>query len=230
MRTLVFLLILANLLFFAWTQGYFGTPSNPDTLRVSQQLLADRVRIAARSEAEADVFKPVKPVKPVTMSEKKAPDVCLLLAELSIADSERVEGRLAEALPAFRAQRMVVEGRSTYWVFIPPLSNKQDADNKVAELKRLGFSDTFVVHESGPNNRAISLGLFSSAETATAQLTALRGKGVKVARIAERTSKGTSVSLELTGPDTQVDALRQVITEVLPSGKPVTCKPPLPAT
>ena len=230
MRTLVFLLILANLLFFAWTQGYFGTPSNPDTLRVSQQLLADRVRIAARSEAEADVFKPVKPVKPVTMSEKKAPDVCLLLAELSIADSERVEGRLAEALPAFRAQRMVVEGRSTYWVFIPPLANKQDADNKVAELKRLGLSDPFVVHESGPNNRAISLGLFSSAETATTQLAALRGKGVKTARVAERNVKGASVSLELTGPEAQVDALRQVITEALPQGKPVACKTPSPAT
>lgn len=230
MRSLVFLLILANLLFVSWTHGYFGAPANPDALRDSQQLLADRVRIVARSEAEADALKPDQPVK---MSEKqapKAPDVCLLLADLSIVDIENVEGRLAETLPEFRAQRMAVDGRTSYWVFIPPLANKQDADNKVLELKRLGLPDPFVVNENGPNNRAISIGLFSTEETATTQLATLRGKGIKAARIAERFGKSPSVSLELTGPETQVDALRQVITEVLPQGKPVACKPPSPAT
>jgi len=227
MRTLVFLLILANLLFFSWTQGYFGSPSNPDALRVSQQLLADRVRIVARSEADGDTFKPVKPVKLV---EKKAPDVCLLLADLSIAETERLEGRLAEALPAFRAQRMADDGRTNYWIFIPPLPSKQDADNKVLELKRLGLPDLFVVQENGPNNRAISLGLFSTQEKASAQLAALRGKGVKTARIVERNGKSASASLELTGPEVRADALRQVIAEVLPNGKPVACKLPSPAT
>ena len=41
MRALVFLLILANLLFFAWTQGYLGNTANPDALRLQQQLLAE---------------------------------------------------------------------------------------------------------------------------------------------------------------------------------------------
>lgn len=50
MRPLVFLLILANLFFFAWTEGYFSTSVEPDTLRIEQQLLADRINIVARDE------------------------------------------------------------------------------------------------------------------------------------------------------------------------------------
>lgn len=47
MRALVFLLILANLLFFAYAQGYLGTPVSPDALRLQQQINPDRLRILA---------------------------------------------------------------------------------------------------------------------------------------------------------------------------------------
>ena len=50
MRALVFLLILANLLFLAWTQGYFGAAANPDAFRLQQQLLAERITVVARDE------------------------------------------------------------------------------------------------------------------------------------------------------------------------------------
>ena len=45
MRIAVFLLVLANLLFFVWTRGYLGTPANPDARRAEQQLLADQVLV-----------------------------------------------------------------------------------------------------------------------------------------------------------------------------------------
>lgn len=227
MRTLVFLLILANLLFLAWTQGYFGAPANPDAQRATQQLLAERVRIVARNDAEAEALKAGKPARIV---DRKAADVCLLLAELSIIETERLEARLAEKLPSFRAQRLAVEGRTSFWVFIPPLASRQDAENKAAELKRLGVADFFVIQENGPNNRAISLGLFASHDAAETHLAALRAQGVKSARIVERNSRGASASLELSGPETQVEALRQFVAELLPEGKPVPCRAPSPGT
>jgi len=220
MRTFVFLLILVNLLFLAWTQGYLGSSSNPDSLRVQQQLLADQIRIVARDEPPAETVKTELTAKAV---ENKAVQACILLSDLPIAEIVRFESLLAEKWPAFKAERTKVTGSASYWVNIPPLASKQEADNKVAELKKLGIPEFYVVQENGPNNRAISLGLFSSREAATVRLEMLRTKGVRSARIAERNVKPLSASLEIHGPDAQAEALRQALAEALPESKPGAC-------
>lgn len=48
MRVLVFLLVLANLLFLAYTQGYFGASQNPDAQRWGQQVQPDKLTVASR--------------------------------------------------------------------------------------------------------------------------------------------------------------------------------------
>jgi len=220
MRAFVFLLILANLFFLAWTHGYLGSSSNPDSLRVQQQLLADQIRIVARDEAPAEMIKTDSVAKAV---ENKTVQTCILLSDLPIVEIVRLESLLAEKWPAFKAERTKIAGSASYWVFIPPLASKQETDNKAAELKRLGIPEFFVVQESGPNNRAISLGLFSSREAATAHLEILRAKGVKSARVAERNLKPLSDSLEINGPVAQTEALRQALAEALPGSKPGAC-------
>jgi hypothetical protein len=221
MRAFVFLLILSNLLFLAWTQGYFGSPTNPDAFRVQQQLLADQVKVVAIDELPAETAGAEKAAKG---AEKKATG-CILLSDLPVPEAARFESLLAEKFPAFKAVRTTIAGSVSYWVSIPPLASKKDVDNKVAELKKFGVTDMYVVQESGPNNRAISLGLFSSKEAAAAHLEMLRSKGVKSARVVERNVKPESASLEIRGPDEQADSLRQTIAESLPGSKPAVCKP-----
>jgi len=222
MRALVFLLILVNLIFLAWTQGYLGSSSNPDSLRVEQQLLADRIRIVARDEPPAERIKTEITAKAI---ENKTIQACILLSNLPIAEIVRFESLLTEKWSAFKSERTKVTSSASYWVNIPPLANKQEAENKVAELKKLGIPEFYVVQEDGPNNRAISLGLFSSREAATSHLEMLRTKGVKSARIAERNVKQVSASLEIHGPDAQADSLRQALAEALPESKPGACNP-----
>lgn len=221
MRAFVFLLILANLLFLAWTQGYLGSSSDPDALRVQQQLLADRMKVVARDEFPAEPVKAENAVKP---EEKRVTEICLSMNELPPAEALRVEGLLADKWAAFKAARTVVEASSSYWVFIPPAESKADVDKKVAELKKLNVPEFFVIQESGPNNRAISLGLFSSKDAANARLDVLRAKGVKTAKVLERNGKPTAVSLDITGPADQADALRQALVDLLPENAPVACK------
>ena len=48
MRILVFLLLLFNLLFLAWTRGLLGGEPPPDALRMQQQLQAERIKVVAR--------------------------------------------------------------------------------------------------------------------------------------------------------------------------------------
>ena len=223
MRALVFLLILANLLFLAWTQGYFGASADPDSFRLQQQLLAERIKVVARDEPPAEVVKAEKPLK---AEEKKVLDQCLLLADLPLADSDRVEAMLAEKWPVFKALRTTIEGSASYWVYIPALASKQEAESKVVELKKLRVPEFFIVQESGPHKWAISLGLFSSKDAATARLEALRNQGVKSARMGERKAKSVTAQLEINGPETEIDPLRKAIAELLPDSHLIACKKP----
>ena len=226
MRALVFLLILANLLFLAWTHGYLGASSDPDAFRLQQQLLADQITIVARDEAPAEA---VRADKPPPVKAEAVAEQCLLLADLPVADSERVEALLVDQLAVFKAQRTTIEGSASYWVYIPALASKQEADNKAAELKKLRVPEFFIVLDNGPYKWAISLGLFSTKEAAAARLDVLRGQGVKSARLGERNVKPATAQLEIRGPETQVDALRKALAEALPEGRLVACrKPPAP--
>lgn len=253
MRALVFFLIFANLLFWAWVQGYLGMSSNPDTLRVQQQLQADRVRIVSRDEppsnakAPAEAAKQVekaveKPVEkaaepepqPVAEPEAKADerpaDACLRLAEVVVDDAVRLEKSLAEQFSEFKVSRSAIkEASASYWVHIPPLANKKEADAKAAELKKLQVQEYFVIQENGPNNHAISLGLFSTRDAADNYLETLKGKKVKSARITERNAKPATVTLELSGPETRVDALRQAVADMSVGRSPGTCDAPAAA-
>lgn len=234
MRATVFLLILANLLFFAWAQGYFGPPSDPDALRVQQQLNAERIRIVARDQAPAET--PKASEKPANGGEAAAPAAekaagaeapaasCINVADLPPGEGDRLEALLAEGWPAFKAKRTTQEGGPGYWVFVPPLASRQEADSKAAELKRLRVPELYIVQENGPNNRAISLGLFSTREMANARLEALRSLGVKSARVGERGTRPATVSIEIAGPQTQSDALHQALGAALPDARLADCR------
>jgi hypothetical protein len=183
--------------------------------------LADQVKIVARDEPPPETTEAEKASK---AEEKKAEDVCLLLSGLPIAEIVRLESLLSEKLPDFKAVRTAIESAASYWVFIPPAATKRETDNKAAELKKLRIAEFFVVQEDGPNNRAISLGLFSGPEAADAYLGTLRSKGVKSARVAERNVKPVSASLEISGPEAHAGLLRQAVAEVFPGSKPAVCK------
>jgi hypothetical protein len=80
----------------------------------------------------------------------------------------------------------VVIDAGGYWVHIPPLKTKSDADRKVRELRDLGVTEFFVVQDAGQWRYAISLGIFRSEEAAQAFLARLKQRGVRSAIVARR--------------------------------------------
>ena len=221
MRAFVFLLILANLLFLAWTQGFLGSSSGPDALRLQQQLRTDNVVIVAR---DVPPELPVNNEKDGKAAEKGVVNLCTRLDELPLADATRFEAALAGKMPTFKVARTMTKGRASYLVYIPPQDSKQDADKKAGELKKLNIPDFFVVQDDGPNRFAISLGIFSSEAAANEQYAKLRKKGVRSAKVGERSAKPSAVSLDISGPEVQAEALRHLVAEVLPEKKPGVCK------
>lgn len=214
MRAFVFLLVAANLVFFAWVQGYLGERSSPDAVRLTQELAADRLRIVSRDQ----------PPPPVAPPQKKVVEKCVAWAALAEADLAPLEALLTERFAELRRVRHLVSEQGSWWVFIPPQANKAEADKKAAELKRLNVPEYFVVQEAGPNRLAISLGIFSSEAAAEERLEALKAKGVKSAKLAKRaSSRPDQVVLEVTGPESVVDSARESVVQALPETKSAAC-------
>ncbi|NTV69062.1 MAG: hypothetical protein HGA71_02840 [Azonexaceae bacterium] len=253
MKALVFLLVLANLLFYAFSAGYFGRPDNPDAGRVEAQILPERMRIVSRGEAPA-TSTPVKPEPVVTESKpaeepapaptssadkpavteqeakvekvdkiEKAP-VCLSWRPLPAADADRLSTLLAKRFVDYKVTRKQVASEGNgWWVFIPPLPGKADAERKSTELRELGVTEFFVVQDV-QNRFAISLGVFSSEKGGQDRLAELKAKGVRSAQVAPRPGKDSLVTVQARGPADEKAALLGAVGLALPKSEALICK------
>ena len=250
MRVFVLLLVLFNLLVWMWGQAYF-TSASPDALRIQKQLRPEALLIVSNdvppplspkpeAEKEAEPPAPPAPLAPEQNAlaqpvyapapsmprppEKKIANVCYQMKELPITEAAQIENIVADKFPSFKVARNAVNERPNYWVHMPASPSRQAAEAKAEELRDLGVTEFFILQETGPNNHAISLGLFSSKEGADSFLTSLRAKGVRSAKIIERNTRPSLVSLELRGPETEASALRKAISAKRAKSKFPSCK------
>jgi len=177
MRTFFFLLLLANVVFFAY--GRLGDVLFPgESQLLQQQINPQAIRVLPAAQlAKAAAVKREKTV------------ACLEWGAFVGGEAGRAEEALAPlavlAPGAKLAQRRVDE-TATWWVFMPPQGSRQAATIKTAELKRLGIEDYFIVQEDPKFRFAISLGVFRTQEAARNRLEQLRSKGVHTAQVGAR--------------------------------------------
>ena len=141
MKVLVFLLVLANLLFYAFSAGYFGRPENPDAGRLEQQVEPDKMRLVSHGEAPPANKKIVEPapvapveVAPVPEAEPVAAPapapvvekICLRWEHLPVAEANRLSARIDEKFAAFKQVKRAVaaEGQRAGGCIIPPLAGQ----------------------------------------------------------------------------------------------------------
>lgn len=177
MRIFFFLLILVNAAFAAYVQlgaGSSGVPQLPTELKPEKiKLLPTPPSVASGNHG----------------AKQSSPAACLEWGSFVGVDLQRAEAAIARLqLGASLSQRAVGE-IIAYWVHIPPLKTKRDAEKKVEELKKFGVTDYFLMQDNSKWNNAISMEIFRSEEAAIKYLAELRGKGVKSATIGERSLK-----------------------------------------
>lgn len=221
MRVLVFLLILFNLLFFSYTQGYLGAEDHPDALRSQLQVKPELLRVVSRGESPAETetkvvevvpapAEPPPPEEPVAEVQTESPG-CIVFSDLLPDSASRLSTEAREAGLKVTSQN---ETRG-WWVFIPPQLDKKAADKKAAELQRLGVTDFFVVtSEKGPKF-SISLGVFSTEDGAQKRLEQLKGQGVRSAQVGQRRAEGGKQTLRIEGQAETVETLRKNTSEKL---------------
>ena len=64
MKALVFVLVLANLLFYAFSTGLIGTADVDEGVRLAQQVQPERINIVARGEPPAPAVVPAAVTEP----------------------------------------------------------------------------------------------------------------------------------------------------------------------
>ena len=223
-------LLAVNLVLFALGRGYLGNFSTTEHEpgRLQNQLNADKLTLMTAADVARASTPPVPatvtpapvaastpaPATPAVAAAAPAPapkpaaplQACVEVGNFTAADARRFESAIAPL--GLEQSHHSVQGQeiSSYIVYIPPQSSKENADKKVAELKSLGVTNYFVINDNSPMHWAISLGVFKSEVAAQTLLAALTKQGVHSARVNPRYAPGKQVAYQLHELDSQAKA------------------------
>jgi len=225
MRLLFIVLVLLNVLALASARGWLGTPATRgEPERLSNQLNPDRIVLQAPEEpgrAAADApaapvpalpapAEPVAEVPPAVAdvpaaAEPVEPLACVAYAGLAEAQAEALVATAMSAQPEVRIDRSTTNTPTAWWVRIPPSGGREGAERRIEGLRALGVNEYFLVQEPGPNQYAVSLGLFKTEAKAQQHFNFLRNKGVRDAEVAPRSAAVHKI--EFRGPAAALAAL-----------------------
>ena len=153
MRTIVILLLLANVALFAYAR--LDRAGQSEAARLQNQVQPDRIALLTPQQVAA-----LGPAKVAALA-----DVCVEWGPFSDADRMRAQADLEPlALGRLVSQRQVaVDG--LYWVNLGAMPNRAAADRRAAELRAQSIADLSVV-DSGHGQFTVSLGLFRTEAAA----------------------------------------------------------------
>lgn len=170
MKALFFLLLSANVVFALYIQS---GPKPSRNTPLPAEIHPEKIRLLPITETAPALAAPA----------------CLEWGGFIGTDLQRAEAAIAKLQLDDNLDRHTVGEVAAYWVHIPPLKTKNDADKKIDQLKKLGVVNYFLIQDSGEWNNAISLDIFRSEEAARKFLAEMKGRGIRSAVIGERSLK-----------------------------------------
>jgi hypothetical protein len=170
MKALFFLLLSANVVFALYIQS---GPKPSRNTPLPAEIHPEKIRLLPITETAPALAAPA----------------CLEWGGFIGTDLQRAEAAIAKLQLDDSLDRHTVGEVAAYWVHIPSLKTKNDADKKIDQLKKLGVVNYFLIQDSGEWNNAISLDIFRSEEAARKFLAEMKGRGIRSAVIGERSLK-----------------------------------------
>jgi hypothetical protein len=192
LRALVLALALANVVFWAWTQGWLdpftSIPAHGDR---------EPERLARQVRPEAIVILP--PGGSASAPVAVAP-VCLEAGPFDAAGRAAAEAALAAAQPPFPAgtwSDVTTTTAGSWLVYMGRFANREALDRKLEELKRYRTLDFQEVSQPPELAPGLSLGQYGEREAADAALERLVARGIRTARVVESEPPVTSHRLRV---------------------------------
>jgi BirA family biotin operon repressor/biotin-[acetyl-CoA-carboxylase] ligase len=239
LRWLVLALLLANALFWAWSQGWLSPLFGPapgaqrEPWRLQQQLRPESVRVlppgaAPPAAASSGASGAGMPASAATAGAASAPGTTLACFEsppLTPATLDAAEQALATVLPARGWIRASREASPQHVVVLGPLA-REALQKKRDELTRLklGFEELRLPGDAGAG---LALGRYESPSAAQAALEGFGQRGVRTARVVALREAGSETRLRIeNATPAQAEALRALKTPALGAQGLVPCAAP----
>jgi hypothetical protein len=177
LRLLVVLLLAANGVFYAWTQGWLAGASGTrargerEPERAQQQVQPDAVKLLRPQAASAAI----------AAAEMANAAVCLDVGPFGADELEAAERQLAPLPPGSWA-RVAKQGPARWIVYMGRFADRETLARKVDEVKRrqLPFEEVRGAPSLEPG---LSLGSYDNRAAADAALASLVERGVSTARV-----------------------------------------------
>ena len=150
---------------------------------------------------------------------------CVEIGNFDIADARRFESQLQPLNLGPRLSQRSIRESDRFIVYIPALPDRESAERKAGELRRLGVEDFYLFSDNSDLRRSISLGVFKSEEAANQHLANLVRKGVRSARVLARGAASGRVAFQLRGLDQKAQAELGRIGAAFPKQASRACMP-----
>ncbi len=177
MRLMFLILLLANLIGFAYIR-YAESRAGADAQIALLQISPEKMRLLKPRGEDKVTAVPTSPPPPPALA-------CLEWGSFAATDAPRAAAALARLDLADKPSQREVSDAG-WWVYLPPLKTKAEADKKASEVKALGIGDSYVVQENNQWRFALALGTFRTEEAANNHLAQLRQKGLHAAAVGPR--------------------------------------------
>jgi hypothetical protein len=179
MRLLFFILLLVNVMAFAYyTYREQGISQNKPAL---PEMNAERIRFVNAAQVGGK------------LSNSSDKLTCWVWSGFKPENRDAARAALDELA---LGDKLTQPSKEEFWVYIPPLKNKQEAEKKLVELKALKITDASLVDEPGKWRFAISLAIDPTEDAATVHLNQLKEKGVKSAKVLKREAVGDAFVIQ----------------------------------
>ena len=199
-------LLLANLALFAVQRGQ---PAGHEPARMNNQLYPERIRLLPASAASVPAPAPV-PVAPEPAAPAAAAVpaqlACIELLSFTPAEAARFETRIDALGLTSPLARRELPTPSSYMVMLQPQGSREAADQKTAELRGMGITDSFIIQDNSARRFGIALGTFRNQEAAQAHLDTMVRRGARTARIAEVGTGAARLAIQLRALDAAAEA------------------------
>lgn len=182
MKWLFSALLLANIGLFMWASWYkdlgvepVRKPRPPVNAEKMLPLTTSGLKLTPRP-AGGDRLELLTPAEREALGSEK---FCYTIGPFETREHANKAGAFLDEMQLEYGTRTAEDkSESSYWVFIPPLATRQEAQVKVKELSKHGFKEHFITQEAGRDN-AISLGVFAQRENAASLMGELKSKGIE---------------------------------------------------
>lgn len=184
MRVVFLALLMLNLGLAAF---FLLQPDQPRSSPHARDFNHEGIRLLRPEEVEA--------LRPPVRVAAAAP-VCLRWLEVAADGSEQAERALQQIDPVPEYTQLPAAQNIKFWVILGPERTATAAQTRARELAKKDVKDYFVLPENDTWAHAISLGVFSSRESADRRVREISGKGFPDVDVYERPAPTATVAFE----------------------------------